>query len=130
MESKISLTIQRFQGNPAGQRSVVDSMMRALERYSADLEAIVEQRTETIRQTTNNLQDLLYRLFPPAVAAQLANGEVVAPVHYSSVTIAFTDIVGFTDICSTLTPHQVVEMLNNLYVSFDVVIDNHDVYKV
>ena len=49
---------------------------------------------------------------------------------FESVSILFTDVVGFTKICSGLQPMRVVEMLNNMYTRFDKLTGKHRVYKV
>ena len=57
-------------------------------------------------------------------------GEVIDAQKHENVTMLFSDIVGFTSICSTATPFMVITMLQDLYTKFDTYCGQLDVYKV
>ena len=73
---------------------------------------------------------VLHDVFPPHIADMLKRGEKVKPERREDVTLYFSDIVGFTDISTTLSPAKVSEMLDRLYHRFDALSDKYDIFKV
>ena len=65
-----------------------------------------------------------------SVARQLLKGESVVAELYDSVSIFFSDLVGFAQLCLQSTPIQIINLLNEFYSVTDEVIAGHDVYKV
>ncbi|MFH4977786.1 hypothetical protein AB6A40_004495 [Gnathostoma spinigerum] len=110
--------------------NLVDNLLKRMEQYATNLEGLVEERTQEYLAEKKKVEDLLHQLLPPSVADQLMSGRSVQAEAFDSVTIYFSDIVGFTALSSTSTPMQVVTLLNDLYMAFDGVVDNFKVYKV
>lgn len=104
--------------------------MNRMEKYANNLEDLVKERTEACENERMRAEELLYRLLPNTVAAQLMKGNEVKAESFSNVTIYFSDICGFTKISAESTPMQVVQLLNGLYTLFDSIIESFDVYKV
>ncbi|VBB33165.1 unnamed protein product, partial [Acanthocheilonema viteae] len=110
--------------------NVVDNLLKRMEQYANNLEGLVEERTQEYLAEKQKVEDLLHQLLPRSVADQLISGRAVQAEAFESVTIYFSDIVGFTALSSMSTPMQVVTLLNDLYMAFDGVVDNFKVYKV
>ena len=98
---------------------------RELEETKRDLELQKAQ----VQEEKARADRLLHAMLPPSVARELKEGSETGAMEYSSVTILFSDIKGFTTICNRCTPMQVVSMLNHLYTLFDDLIETHNVYK-
>ncbi|XP_041976899.1 receptor-type guanylate cyclase Gyc76C-like [Aricia agestis] len=111
-------------------RNIMDQMMDMMEKYANNLEELVKERTRLLDDEKQKTEDLLHRMLPKSVAHRLTTGEGVEPESFDSVTIYFSDIVGFTAMSAESTPLQVVNFLNDLYTVFDRIIRGYDVYKV
>lgn len=78
----------------------------------------------------NLSNSLLYSMLPQDVAQTLRNGNPYEPKHHENVTLFFSDVVGFTNLCSQLPPWDIVDMLNRLYTVMDFLADRFKLYKV
>ncbi|XP_060916143.1 atrial natriuretic peptide receptor 1 [Labrus mixtus] len=110
--------------------NILDNLLSRMEQYANNLEELVEERTQAYHEEKRKAENLLYQILPHSVAEQLKRGETVQAEAFDSVTIYFSDIIGFTALSAESTPLQVVTLLNDLYTCFDAIIDNFDVYKV
>ncbi|KAL0272964.1 UNVERIFIED_CONTAM: hypothetical protein PYX00_005752 [Menopon gallinae] len=95
---------------------------------SKKLEESMRKLDEEMKRT----DELLYQMIPKQVADRLRAGE--NPIDtcqiFDSVSILFSDVVSFTEICSRIAPMEVVSMLNAMYSIFDTLTERNRVYKV
>eukprot|EP00567_Pseudictyota_dubia_P007867 CAMPEP_0197454492 /NCGR_PEP_ID=MMETSP1175-20131217/38099_1 /TAXON_ID=1003142 /ORGANISM="Triceratium dubium, Strain CCMP147" /LENGTH=127 /DNA_ID=CAMNT_0042988083 /DNA_START=1 /DNA_END=380 /DNA_ORIENTATION=- len=73
---------------------------------------------------------LLHNMLPENVADDLQAGKTVEPCHFENVTLFFSDVVGFTQICDSIEPWDVIDMLNQLYSVMDFLSSHFKLYKV
>lgn len=101
-----------------------------LKKRLGKLKATLEHAHQALEEEKKKTVDLLCSIFPSEVAQQLWQGQIVQAKKFNEVTMLFSDIVGFTAICSQCSPLQVITMLNALYTRFDQQCGELDVYKV
>ncbi|XP_064649697.1 atrial natriuretic peptide receptor 1-like isoform X2 [Lineus longissimus] len=110
--------------------NIMDHMINMMEKYTNNLEELVESRTSQLVQEKKKTDSLLYSMMPVVVADRLKTGQIVAPEMFDSATIFFSDIIGFSIISSLSTPMEIIDLLNDVYSLFDGIIKKFDVYKV
>jgi len=119
------------------------------------LQVLTREREEALVKQKKESDNLIHSMFPKAIAENLiakqaqehtgaaldqttsmerlnnsALDSTLACMH-QSVTILFTDIVGFTSMSQTCLPFEVISFLHNLFTAFDGLVDlDSDLWKV
>ncbi|EJW73940.1 hypothetical protein WUBG_15154 [Wuchereria bancrofti] len=99
-------------------------------QYTNNLEKLVKERTQQLEQAQEHAERLLLELLPKSVADELKVSRRVDPKNYKSATVMYSDVVGFTSLCSDSLPMEVVTLLSGVFQKFDIIISQHQCYKV
>lgn len=75
-------------------------------------------------------EDLLLNVLPAPIANRLRGGEQSIADGFAEVTVAFADLVGFTELSSEMPPQQVVALLNGLFTRFDIAAQDIGIEKI
>lgn len=67
-------------------KNIMDQIMEMMEKYTNNLEDIVNERTRLLYEEKRKTEDLLNRMLPQSVAEKLTMGHGVEPVSYDSVS--------------------------------------------
>jgi len=84
----------------------------------------------TIQAQRDQSDKLLYNVLPERIAEQLKQSNETIAEEFSSATVLFADIVNFTPISARFAPHEVVDMLDELFSRFDELVDKYGVEKI
>ena len=87
-------------------------------------------KMEKLSRTLQTEKELLESLIPRHAAEGLRKGQSVQPMLHNKVTMFFSDVVGFTNICNHITPTEVIGMLNRLYGVMDFLAQKFRLFKV
>ncbi len=83
-----------------------------------------------IRQEQEKAEHLLLNILPAPVTERLKQGEKLIADSFPEATVMFADIVDFTQMASALPPEQLVTLLDNLFTTFDDLVEVHGLEKI
>jgi len=79
----------------------------------------IHEKNAVIENKNRENEELLLNVLPAPIANRLRGGEERIADGFAEVTVAFGDLVGFTERTSEMPPHDVVTFLNGLFTRFD-----------
>ncbi|HEY9711419.1 MAG TPA: PAS domain-containing protein, partial [Oculatellaceae cyanobacterium] len=98
-----------------------------------------KQAEEALLAEQEKSERLLLNILPSAIADQLkqapsllekSNGEALIAEQFNEATILFADIVSFTSLASRMSPKELVNMLNQIFSTFDQLAEQHGLEKI
>lgn len=93
----------------------------------------VYQRNLAFRLLRNEqvkAENLLLNILPSEIATILKNDQRTIAQHFDGASILFADIVNFTPLSATMTPTELVELLNEVFSQFDELVEKYGLEKI
>ena len=108
-------------------------LLRARINASLDkkrFEDLQRQYLQQLELEQERSERLLLNILPAAIAEQLKDGQKVVADTFNNVTVLFADIVDFTPLSSELRPNELVALLNNIFSTFDRLVERYGLEKI
>jgi class 3 adenylate cyclase len=93
--------------------------------YGTDITAARE-----VERANAENERLLLNILPQSIADRLRSGEAVIADRFDEMAVLFADVVAFTPFSSTLTPEEVVVVLNGVFSLFDQLAEQRGLEKI
>jgi len=114
-------------------RQRLETIVQQLELSSA----LLKQSGEELNRQKNALEkekktanELLLNVLPEYVAKELQEKGLVTPRHFPIATVLFADLVNFSSLSKGMTPSEMVDELNTLFVGFDEILERNNMEKI
>lgn len=111
-------------------KSVLDSMMEAMEEYTIHLEERIEERTNELNTAKQTMEEQLSRFIPKPLVSNLMNDGQYRLKEYGNNCILATELYDFKRFVSTNTPERVVSVLQKVHTLIEGYTDRRQVYHV
>jgi guanylate cyclase len=86
--------------------------------------------TKLVLNEQAKTESLLLNILPREIATILKNENRVIADQFESASILFADVVNFTPMSASMTPAELVELLNEVYSHFDTLVEKYDLEKI
>jgi class 3 adenylate cyclase len=109
---------------------LISCVLMRLSREAYRRERVIEQQGRIIAAERERSDILLRNVLPDVVAEQLKNSTEPIADYFDEVTVLFADICGFTELATRVPPRDLVDLLNEVFSTFDALTVTRDVEKI
>jgi adenylate cyclase len=90
----------------------------------------IESQRDDIENQKKEIENLILNILPVEVAHELRKTGRATPRYHEHVSILFTDFKEFSKMADTVSAQQLVAELNECFVAFDQIIEDHGLEKI
>lgn len=100
--------------------------------FEGSVTDITERRhaEEELRRQRLKAERLLLNVLPQKIAERLKRGQKSIADNFSDVSVLFADLVNFTELSSEMPASDLVTLLNQIFSTFDQLVERHGTEKV
>lgn len=106
---------------------------RQLRRRKKQIEeqnVIIAESKREIEIQKEKSDGLLLNILPISIAEELKRNGVAKPKLYEDISVGFTDFSGFTMISEKLSPEELVQKLDAMFLEFDRIIEKYELQRI
>ena len=90
----------------------------------------LDQQHQLLAEEQKKSERVLLNVLPSSIAQRLKNHDGLIADGHADVTVMFADLVNFTQLTESLSPEQMVSLLNTIFSGFDELSEKYGLEKI
>lgn len=119
-----------FALNFAAMSSIIYFLVRYFVVEMDKIRSQLDLQHQLLAEEQKKSERVLLNVLPSSIAQRLKNNQGLIADGYADVTVMFADLVNFTQLTESLSPEQMVTLLNTIFSGFDEMCEKHGVEKI
>ena len=119
-----------FAINFAAMSSIIYFLVRHFVIEMDKIRFQLDQQHQLLAEEQKKSERVLLNVLPSSIADRLKNQQGLIADGHADVTVMFADLVNFTQLTESLSPDQMVSLLNTIFSGFDDLSEKYGVEKI
>ena len=119
-----------FALNFAAMSSIIYFLVRYFVVEMDKIRSQLDQQHQLLAEEQKKSERVLLNVLPSSIAQRLKNHQGLIADGHADVTVMFADLVNFTQLTESLSPEQMVGLLNTIFSGFDQLCEKYGVEKI
>jgi len=119
-----------FALNFAAMSSIIYFLVRHFVVAMDQIKSQLDQQHQLLAEEQKKSERVLLNVLPSSIAHRLKNHQGLIADGHADVTVLFADLVNFTQLTESLSPEQMVGLLNTIFSGFDQLCEKYGLEKI